>query len=86
MADRLLKITYQQRRFYFILSRTSSISRYISCPSNQPVILFLFYPSKGLHVPSFSWPCDIFVHPSSLSPPSVEFVMMTSQVAGFVVD
>ena len=29
--------------FYF-LSRTPSISRWISCPANQPIVLFLSYP------------------------------------------
>ena len=40
-----------ERIIYFIyLSRTSSISRWISCPANQPVILFLFLsiPYLGL--------------------------------------
>ena len=49
---------YLQLRFWslFFLSRTSSISRCISCPARLPVIILLSYPSRGPHIPSFSWP------------------------------
>ena len=51
--------TWGEHLFNFIQD-TSSISRCIVCPANQPVILFLSYPSWGPHISIFPWPEALF--------------------------
>ena len=60
-----IKLTY----FYFIQDILYFKVYLMSCPTIPVILSFSLTPLGGLMFPSFTWPCDIVLHPSLMTPP-----------------